>query len=128
VSFEGIDFDHLPGVDYEVYLNLPEGARPSPTGPNYVGTLTFFGSRHSPSIGGAAGGAAHAHRTPIYDKLTVPAALQQALAAKMDGVADVRITLVPDTGTSPVGNKAALAAAPDRPGIVVRQVRLLVVR
>ena len=32
-----------PGVHYDVYLDLPEGAKPSHDSPNYVGTINFFG-------------------------------------------------------------------------------------
>jgi tyrosinase len=32
-----------PGVHYDVYLDLPEGAKPNQDSPNYVGTINFFG-------------------------------------------------------------------------------------
>ena len=47
ISFDEIDFDKNPGVGYQVYLNLPEGTKPVPTGPYYIGTLHFFGLKHS---------------------------------------------------------------------------------
>jgi len=47
ISFDDIDFDKNPGVGYEVYLNLPEGTKPVPTSPYYIGTLHFFGLKHS---------------------------------------------------------------------------------
>jgi hypothetical protein len=43
LNLEGIDFDRIPGVTYEVYLNLPEGEEPSYHSPYYVGNLGFFG-------------------------------------------------------------------------------------
>jgi tyrosinase len=35
--------DAAPGVHYDVYLDLPQGATPSLDSPNYVGTINFFG-------------------------------------------------------------------------------------
>jgi hypothetical protein len=46
LNLEDIDFDRIPGVTYEVYLNLPEGEEPSYYSPSYVGNLGFFGLRH----------------------------------------------------------------------------------
>lgn len=42
LSIEGIKFGR-PGVYYEVYANLPQGAQPDPKGPNYIGNLAVFG-------------------------------------------------------------------------------------
>lgn len=39
---EGIQYGR-PGVYYEVYANLPAGAKPDPKGPSYVGNLAVFG-------------------------------------------------------------------------------------
>ncbi|HVF58409.1 MAG TPA: hypothetical protein VNJ70_01150 [Thermoanaerobaculia bacterium] len=43
VRFEGIDWERSPGLHYEVYVNLPAGAKPDPEGPHFVGNLSFFG-------------------------------------------------------------------------------------
>src|SRR5262249_14864529 len=71
LSLEGIEFDHLPGVDYEVYVNLPEKAEPTPDSPHYAGTLTFFGLGHQAKEGHGAG------RRPRYVKLAFPAGLRK---------------------------------------------------
>jgi hypothetical protein len=44
VNVEGVQFDEQhPGVAYEVYLNLPEGERPTFQSDYYVGNIGFFG-------------------------------------------------------------------------------------
>jgi tyrosinase len=54
LNIEGITYTRQPGVHFEVYLNLPAGARePDWQGPHYVGNLAFFVTRHQ-------GGGAHA--------------------------------------------------------------------
>ncbi len=37
-------------ANYDVYLDLPEGATPSPESPNYVGTINFFGVTMAPGM------------------------------------------------------------------------------
>ncbi len=40
---QNVEAAAAPGVVYNVYLDLPQGASPSPESPNYVGTINFFG-------------------------------------------------------------------------------------
>ena len=42
LNLEGVRYSENPGVTYEVYLNLPEGAPPSYHSPHYVGNVGFF--------------------------------------------------------------------------------------
>lgn len=39
----GLAADRQPGAVYSVFLNLPEGTKPSADDPGFVGTLSFFG-------------------------------------------------------------------------------------
>jgi hypothetical protein len=47
MTLDDIQFDKSPGVGYEVYLNLPAGQEPNIKSPSYVGTIHFFGLKHS---------------------------------------------------------------------------------
>src|SRR5262249_14741574 len=47
MTLDDIQFDKSPGLGYEVYLNLPPGQEPSIKSPSYVGTIHFFGLKHS---------------------------------------------------------------------------------
>ena len=46
---EGIKFGR-PGVYYEVYANLPQGAQPDPKSPNYIGNLPRVGDAVAASV------------------------------------------------------------------------------
>lgn len=43
LRMKGISFDEVPGILYEIYVNLPEGEDASPRGPYYAGLLAPFG-------------------------------------------------------------------------------------
>ena len=43
LHLEGIDYDQNPGVNYEVYINLPLGQQPNYQSDYYVGGLGLFG-------------------------------------------------------------------------------------
>ena len=47
MTLDDIQFDKSPGMGYEVYLNLPAGQEPDIKSPSYVGTIHFFGLKHS---------------------------------------------------------------------------------
>jgi hypothetical protein len=122
VSIEGVEFAQLPGVDYEVYLNLPANAKPSPESPYHIGTMTFFG-RHPEA------GTGHAkHAAPVNFKFAISPELGQMLAGAKKGVGEMQVTFVPQNGTEPIPGKAEIAPAANRPGVTIRQVRLLHVR
>jgi tyrosinase len=56
VNVEGVQFDaQHPGVAYEVYLNLPEGERPTFQSDHYVGNIGFFGVGTYEAEGGHGG-------------------------------------------------------------------------
>jgi tyrosinase len=123
LSLEGIELDQLPGVDYEVYLNLPEKAEPTPGSPHYLGALTFFGAGRHAGARGHGG-----PRAPQYARFALPEALRKALAARPEALKDLRVTFVPQTGTEPVRPGARVLGPVERPAVSIRQVRLLYVR
>jgi tyrosinase len=123
LSLEGVQLEHLPGVDYDVYLNLPAKAKPNPDSPYHVGTMTFFGARHPQ---GAAG--QHKHAAPLYFKFAIGPELVRLLAADKTAAKQLQVTFVPVSGTQPIRGKANAPPPADLPGITIRQVRLLSVR
>ncbi len=46
IELAGIHFTQPPSVAYDVYVGLPAGTAPNPSGPYHVGQLTFFGLDH----------------------------------------------------------------------------------
>jgi hypothetical protein len=46
VEITGVGYDQPPSVGFAVYVNLPQGAQPDPSLPNYVGNLDLFGLKH----------------------------------------------------------------------------------
>src|SRR6185436_17743873 len=112
-----------PGVDYEVYLNLPQKARATPDSPHYLGALTFLGAgRHAGAHGHGAG------KAPRFARFALPEALRKALADNPGALTDLRVTFVPQTGTEPVRPGARVPGPAERPAVSIRQVRLLYVR
>jgi len=122
LSLEGIEFEQPPGVDYEVYLNLPEKAKPSADDPHHVGALTFFGLKHRQGMQG------HGAPMPQYVKFNLPERLRKVLAADKKGLAELRVTFVPQTGTEPVRGGAAVPGPAERATVRIRQIRLLGMR
>lgn len=51
LRMEGIQVDRHPGIIYEVYVGLPAGQRPTPSRPEFVGTLSTFGAEHAGAEG-----------------------------------------------------------------------------
>ena len=47
---ENVHAEGPVGSTFDVYLDLPQGATPSPESPNYVGTISFFGVTMSPEM------------------------------------------------------------------------------
>jgi tyrosinase len=120
LSVEGIEFDQPPGVDYEVYLNLPRGKKAEPTSPYYVGTLTFFGMRHRPGPKGHG-----AHAAPRNETFALPERLLDLLTRDKESFQGLRVSFVPGTGTEPARPGVPAAGPQERPAVRVRQVRLL---
>ena len=98
LRFEGIAWERGPGLHYEVYLGLPEGATPDPAGPHFVDNLSFFGP---------AGG-----ERDRGDELSLVAALRRLarLEERRPGEALV-VTLVPR------GSGAGSSADPPAAGV-----------
>ena len=96
---EGIDARRDPGVNYSIFLDLPEGAPPDPAGPCYVGRLSFFG--RVPGEGGAGGDPEHGERQ-AYD---VTALVLAQRAARRWPAGGPTVTLVPAGVTLPGGGR-----------------------
>ncbi len=47
LHIEGLKSTASSGGYWEVYLNVPKGARPDPDGPHFIGTIAFFGRKHA---------------------------------------------------------------------------------
>lgn len=91
----GITFSAPPSVAYEVYVDLPAGAKPDPASPYHAGSLTFYGLDGRPTAANqrAAG--------QIFDITAL---------ARMPGFdpAKLTVTFVPfDLVTTPHGTPAA---------------------
>jgi tyrosinase len=63
---EGLKFGR-PGIFYEVYANLPQGATPDPKGPNYVGNVAFFGQLENGEAAHQGEKGLHGDATLSYD-------------------------------------------------------------
>jgi hypothetical protein len=125
LSVEGIEIHGPPGVYYDVYLGLPKDAKPTPDGPNYVGTITFFGRGHH---GEAGHGDQHAAPKPFSVSLVVPSALREQLGKKLDP-AKLVVTFIPQTGLELIKKGMPLKEPEERAdAVTVRRVRLLLVQ
>ncbi len=80
-----------PGVHYQVYLNLPEGARPDPKGPNFIGHVALFTEPE--------------HSEPVDRSFDVTDEVQE-LRRRGEWSGEVRVTFVPGHGED------VMAAAP----------------
>jgi tyrosinase len=96
LSIEQINFDKNPGVGYEIYINLPEGEKPSYKSPHYAGTLHFFGLYHVK---------ADAKRSQVQFDISRVAAY---LMEKQQWAQQLRITYVP---RGPLGEKKEAATS-----------------
>jgi tyrosinase len=47
LTLDDIQFEKNPGVGYEIFLNLPQGEEANHKSNHYVGTIHFFGLKHS---------------------------------------------------------------------------------
>jgi tyrosinase len=122
LSLEGIEADQLPGVDYDVYLNLPAGAKASPENPYHVGALTFFGTTHLPGTPGHA-----AHKAPRRVAFAISPELLKVLSRAGEDAHGLTVTFVPGTGTEPTRKGARVPGPAERPAVTIRQIRLLYV-
>ena len=110
-----IQYERSPGVYYEVYLDLPEGAPRSPKSPYFIGNLSFFalkphhGTPNAPATAGGGG-------KLDFDVTKVVSMLE---SEHKWNSSEVSVTFVPTTGLvnkqeQPVpvepGKKASLGA------------------
>ncbi|TWB40480.1 tyrosinase family protein [Nitrospirillum pindoramense] len=82
-----------PGITYQVYLNLPEGAKPEASDANYVGIVTFFDAVDMP------GHADHGGVDKVFDITDLAAKLE----AEGKNPEKATVSLVP-TGTPAQGS------------------------
>jgi tyrosinase len=116
LSFEGISYDKNPGIYYEVYLGLPEGATPDPSSPYYAGNLAVFGLRP------------HGHdRTESAEKPSLTLDVTDAIGKlRKQGLlpsGDLPITLVP-RGLKRPGPAEAAVPTEGAPALRFERVRL----
>jgi Common central domain of tyrosinase/Polyphenol oxidase middle domain/Protein of unknown function (DUF_B2219) len=86
-----IQYKRSPGVYYEVYLDLPKDAHPSPKNPYFVGNLSFFAlmPHHGRANPSAGGGSSDFNVTKVVSRLR---------AEHKWNSSEVSVTFVPTTG------------------------------
>ncbi len=84
LELDDVVAEKQPGVVWEVYVGLPEGAQPDPKSPYYVGSLSLFGA--------GVRSEAHGAFKPARFVYPINRALQAALKANEDRVP---VTFVP---------------------------------
>jgi tyrosinase len=87
LELEDVEAEKQPGVVWEVYLGLPKGAQPDSRSPNYIGSLSLFGT-------GIRSEAHEGHKEfkPARFLYPLNRALQSALKANESSLA---VTFVP---------------------------------
>jgi len=109
LEITGINDDQPPSVGFEVYVNLPPGAQPDPSSPNYVGNLDLFGAKHG----------AHAHGSDSGQLFDITALSREP---KFDANA-IRVVVVPFDLLRPKSGAAPLQRSGNT---VIGKVRVLV--
>jgi tyrosinase len=123
LALEGVEFEQMPGVYYEVYLGLPKDEKPNSEGPYYLGSLTLFGLKHH---GPAQGhGAKQPPRTVSF---AIPSRLRKMIDEEKLKPEELKVTFVPQTGTEPIKKGLELKPAPERTAVTIKQIRLLLIR
>jgi tyrosinase len=102
LTVDGVQFDKTPGVYYEVYVNLPEGAKPDPRSVYHVGNLSFFGLK--PHDGRHAPGAA-AQEPNIAARFNITAAVGELHRNQKLNADELRVTFVPRGVLPPKGQQ-----------------------
>lgn len=83
-ELDDVEAEKQPGIAWEVYLGLPEGATRDAKSPHYVGSLALFGT--------GVRSEAHDKFIPAHFEYPVGGALRASFARNEDRVA---LTLVP---------------------------------
>jgi hypothetical protein len=123
LSLEGVEFDQLPGVFYDVYLEVPAADTATPASRHYLGSLTFFGLAPHGAAHGRAG-----TRIPRTIRFVVAAQLRKAIVEKKLDPRELKVTFVPQTGTEPIRKGAPLKAPLEWTAVTIQQLRLAVAR
>jgi Common central domain of tyrosinase/Polyphenol oxidase middle domain len=84
LELDDVEAEKQPGVTWEVYLGLPEGAARDANSPHYIGSLALFGT--------GVRSEAHHKFVPAHFEYPIGGALQAAFARNEDRVS---LTLVP---------------------------------
>jgi hypothetical protein len=71
LEMDGIEADKQPEISWEVYIGLPQGAKPDPEGPHFVGIISLFGA-------GIRSGDGHHKFTPARAAFPLSRALRAA--------------------------------------------------
>lgn len=85
----GLQAEVQPGVLYDIYVNLPEGAAPESASDRRVGTLSFFDTGHASHDAEGAGAEAK------FLSFDVTATLQRLAAKKAIDETNLQLTFVP---------------------------------
>jgi tyrosinase len=113
LTFEGLGYDRNPGIYYEVYLGLPEGREPDPSGPHYAGNLAVFALKP------------HGGDTPTRPALSldVTRTIRALRAEGSLAPSEISVTFVP-RGMQPPGRPEAAPDPETTPPLRVERVRL----
>jgi hypothetical protein len=121
LSLEKLTVKQMPVGYYDLYLNLPQETKPSPTDPHFVGSLSFFGM-----IPQDAG---HGHdASSLYLRFAFPQALLQLIAEKKLDVKRLMLTFAVETGKQPVGGVKLTPPRQKRSPISIARIQILQMR
>ena len=93
LTIDGIRGEGMPGASFDVYLNLPAGARPNPQGDLYVGSISLFGVQ--PWDDRAMGHADHGGKRPSATQSFDITDAVRSLQAGEGETRDLTVTFVP---------------------------------
>lgn len=116
---EGIKFGR-PGLYYEVYAGLPQGAQPNPSSPHYVGNIAIFGQLEN----GQAAHAGHADKSLQQDAMLAYdiTRLVERLRNQQGFQGNMALTFVPK-GLE--GEQAGLESIPETREVRFERVRIV---
>jgi tyrosinase len=113
---EGVSFGR-PGIYYEVYANLPEGAAGDPESPLYIGNLAFFGQVPDAPAG------SHVHPDKVDLAYEITGVIEH-LREQSGWAGGLDLHFVP-RGLEPPEGQAALEAAPAAPEVRFERVKVI---
>jgi hypothetical protein len=120
LSLERIEVKELPDVYFDLYLNLPDGTKPAPSDPHFVGSLNLFGvGPHGAGHGAAA--------QPLYVRIAFPQALLKLIADEKLDAGKLEICIIPQTGRMPIAG-AVTKPRDRRTPVAIRRIQVLQMR